>query len=650
VRISLGNPARTLPGKAWEAALALRLELALSKDEILASYAASAPFGGNTVGLEAAAWRYFGRPPDELSWAEAATLAVLPNNPAAVHPGRGRERLRDRRDALLRDLTATGELSASDLAGALAEPLPEAPAPLPRHAPHLALHARGERVATTIDGSLQRRAQEAVDRHVEGWRGNGVHNAAVLVAELDSGATRAYVGNTTGGARADHGEAVDVIVARRSTGSVLKPFLYASMLEAGELLPHQLVPDVPTRFGGFAPENFDRTYEGAIPASEALSRSRNVPAVWMLRDHTVDRFARRLRALGLSTVDRPAAEYGLSLIVGGAEATLWELAGAYRDLALSAASEDGTVPAALGWRDQAGARRKATFDAGAAWLTLQALVEVNRPGVDAAWTSFAGARRIAWKTGTSFGFRDAWAIGVSGSHVVGVWVGNADGEGRTGLTGTQAAAPLMLEVFGMLPADGAPRPPEASLVAVDVCAESGFAAGSDCEHRTTEFAPRSAPAGAACPYCRPIHTDPTGATRVTAACQPLDAIRTEGRFVLPAGMEAYYARRHATYRALPPVRAGCETEGAPSPLAVLSPAVDATVYVPTEVDGRRGRVVFQASNRDPRAVVYWHLDGAFLASTTAPHEMALDPAPGEHRLVLVDGTGARVERRFTVAG
>ncbi|MFZ5480735.1 MAG: penicillin-binding protein 1C [Myxococcota bacterium] len=643
-RLSRGNPPRTMGEKAVEAVLAVRMTATRSKDAILADYAEHAPFGGNTVGIEAAAWRYFGRAPDELTWAEAATLAVLPNSPALVHPGRSRDALRTKRDRLLHDLHADGVFDGATLAAALLEPLPDAPRPVPQDALPLLGHVRGERVVTTLDGQLQARVLDVADRHVAQLRGNGVHNAAVLVAEVESGEVRAYVGNVRPSGEG-RGEYVDVAVAPRSTGSLLKPLLYAAMVETGELLPHELVPDVPTRFAGFSPENFDRAYEGAVPASEALARSRNVPAVWMLREHTVERFLGRLRKLGLTTLFRPAEDYGLALIVGGAEGTLWDLAGAYRDLALSAQHPDGRIPPVMRWRGKGGTERPAPYDAGAAWLTIRALFEVNRPGADAAWRSFAGSEEIAWKTGTSFGFRDAWAIGLTPEHVVAVWVGNADGEGRPGLTGTQAAAPILFDVFDLLDGRGSFAKPDA-LTTVRVCEESGMVAGPDCEHTRLEEVPRIARPDGRCGYCRLVHLDAEG-NRAHAGCVAASELRSEPRFVLPAGMEAYYTRHHARYRPLPPAREGCEDAGG-SPLAVVSPAADTAIFVPTELDGSRGRVVFVATHREPDAVVYWHLDGEFLATTVAPHELALDPPKGEHRLTLVDGEGVRVERGFEV--
>ncbi len=648
VRMSRGNPPRTFGEKLIESVLALRLELADSKLEILAAYAENAPFGGNTVGIEAAAWRYLGHAPDSLSWAEAATLAVLPNSPALVHPGRNRDALRAKRDRLLRTLAADGEISPVDLGAALQEPVPETLTPIPGDAPHLLAKSRGERLQTTLDAGLQARAREVVESAARRQAGQGIHHAAAIIAELESGRVLAYVGNVRPSAAP--GTHVDIVTQPRSTGSLLKPLLYALALGEGTLLPRQLLPDIPARMGGWTPENFDHHWMGAIPAATALARSRNVPAVWMLRDYGTERFAANLRRMGMTTLFRPAAEYGLSLVIGGAEGSLWELTGQYRDLALTVTHPDGKLPPALHWRADAEApAREAILDPGAAWLTLQALDEVARPGVESRWRSFRGAESVSWKTGTSQGFRDAWAIGVTPSHVIGVWVGNADGEGRAGLTGYEAAAPVLFDLFDLVRSQSGFPKPTPHLTPIRVCTHSGRLASPDCAHTELVEAPRASEHGPACDRCQLIHCANGCTERVNTACARLDEIETRSWFVLPPGQEDWYARQNPDYRRLPPLRAGCvDDREASNPIAIVSPATGSAIFVPTEVGGELGRVVFDASHRDRAARVHWHLDSDFLGTTSAPHQMALAPSPGVHTLTLVDEDGNRVSRSVTV--
>ena len=330
------NKARTLWEKCVEMVLATRLEWALSKDEILRLYAAHAPFGGNVVGVEAAAWRYFGTDPHRLSWAENALLAVLPNSPAVLYPGRNHDWLLRKRNRLLRKLWQHQVMDSLTYVLASAEPLPDRPQPVPTLAPRLLTRLlnegyRGQRVVSTLDHGLQQRARAVVEDHHQKLRANGIHNAAALIVDVATGEARAYVGNTS--AAAQHNPSVDIVTARRSTGSLLKPFLYAAMLNDGKILPQALVPDVPTFIDGFMPQNFNKKFEGAVPADQVIARSLNVPAVRMLRRHGLEKFHHQLQQLGMTTLDHPANHYGLSLIVGGAEGSLWDITGMYASAA-----------------------------------------------------------------------------------------------------------------------------------------------------------------------------------------------------------------------------------------------------------------------------------------------------------------------------
>jgi penicillin-binding protein 1C len=636
IRMSRPGRPRTVGEKFLEALLALRLEMATGKAGILRLFASNAPFGGNVVGFEAASWRYFGREPRSLSWAECALLAVLPNSPGLIHPGRNREELLARRDRLLAALNREGAIDVDALRLSLAEPLPPSPFPLPRDAPHLLEGVRGRtgagaRVATTLDRGLQLRVNDILLRRAERWRESGIANAAVLVLDVESGDPLAYAGNVPG---EGPGSAVDIIRSVRSTGSLLKPFLYASMLDTGELLPEQLVADIPTRIGGFQPENSAKTYGGAVPANVALAHSLNVPAVRLLRSFGVDRFAEALKGLGLSSLNRPAASYGLTLVLGGAEGSLWDLTHMYAGLARRTRGLPGFA-----------------IGPGACWLTLSALLEVERPGEEGAWRDYLGSKRIAWKTGTSYGFRDAWAIGVTPRYAVGVWVGNASGEGRPDIKGSAAAAPVLFDVFGILGDSGWFRAPEADLVRLTTCAKSGLKAGRFCERTKEILAPPAAASQAeTCGYCRLVHLEASGRYRATTRTQPMGSLKAVSWFVLPPAMEWYYARSHSDYRPLPPFKPGSgerESDRSTPSLSLIFPEQGGKIYVPIELDGRPGRTVFHAAHRNPRAAIFWHMDGEYLGETTELHDREARPGPGAHTLTLVDETGEELVRTFT---
>ncbi len=643
IRLSRSGRPRTVGEKLVEALLALRLEMTTGKAGILRLFASNAPFGGNVVGFEAASWRYFGREPRTLSWAECALLAVLPNSPGLIHPGRNREELLARRDRLLAVLHRESVIDEDTLRLSLGEPLPPAPFPLPRDAPHLLVSLRersdagttsraksGPRIATTLDRGLQIRVNDILMRRSELWRQSGIANAAVLVLDVETGDALAYAGNVQG---EGPGSAVDIIRSVRSTGSLLKPFLYASMLDSGELLPEQLVADIPTRIGGFQPENSAKTYGGAVPANIALAHSLNVPAVRLLRLFGLDRFAEALRGLGLTSLNRTAASYGLTLVLGGAEGSLWDLTHMYAGLARRARGLPGFA-----------------IGPGACWLTLSALLEVERPGEEGAWRDYLGSKRIAWKTGTSYGFRDAWAIGVTPRCAVGVWVGNASGEGRQDIKGSTAAAPVLFDVFGILGDSGWFRAPEADLIRLTTCAKSGLKAGRFCERTKQILAPPAASQAETCGYCRLVHLEASGRYRATTRTQPMGSLKAVSWFVLPPAMEWYYARSHSDYRPLPPFRPGSgerESDRSTANLSLIFPEQGGKIYVPIELDGRQGRTVFHAAHRNPRATIFWHMDGEYLGETTELHDREARPGPGSHTLTLVDETGEELVRTFT---
>jgi penicillin-binding protein 1C len=431
------------------------------------------------------------------------------------------------------------------------------------------------------------------------------------------------------------------------------------MLEDGELLPTELVPDLPVRVGGFAPENYTRTYEGAVAAERALSRSLNVPAVHMLKNYGVERFAGLLKALGMTTLHRPPAGYGLTLVLGGAEGRLWDITGMYAGMARCVASYAALdsapppfVPPVYGAADPwPTARRNPPLSPVSCYLALKAMLEVARPDEENAWRYFLSSRRIAWKTGTSYGFRDAWAVGVTPCHAVGVWVGNADGEGRPALTGVSCAAPILFDLFGLLDNCEWFEAPESDMRHIEVCAASGLRAGTACARKTMVDVGEAGLRRAACPYCRAVQVDRSRQWRVHASCEPIDRMVDTSWFALPPAMEWYYRKHHADYRPLPPFREDCrvglESEERP-PMALLLPREGSAVYVPRELDGSTGRVVFEAAHREADVAVFWHLDEDYVGVTRDIHQLGLAPAPGTHRLTLVDSDGNRLERVFEV--
>lgn len=663
VRLSRPKP-RTIVNKFMEMIQALRLELTHSKADILSLYASHAPFGGNVVGLEAASWRYYGRAPHQLSWSESALLAVLPNSPSMIHPGKNRHKLKAKRDSLLQKLYLNGHIPIDDYQLALEEALPEGVLPLPNDASHLlqrvsALHP-GERILTTIDRFVQERAVEKVNAFHSVYRQNEIYNIAALVMETESGRVLAYVGNATGDLK-DRGKgySVDIIQSSRSTGSLLKPFLFAVSLHEGMILPNMLLPDIPTFYGDYRPENYSHTFDGAVPAGQALSRSLNVPMVRLLHDFGTDRMVNFLRLMGLKEINRSASHYGLSLILGGAESSLWSLTGAYATMGRLLSGYDrhrGSVLVSdihepnLLLTDGISERFQplTDIDAPSLWHTLTALTSVKRPDEESGWEQFAGGRQIAWKTGTSFGFRDAWAIGVTPQYTVGVWVGNATGEGRPGIIGGQVAAPVMFDLFRLLPASDWFSTPYDDMKEIVVCRNSGYRAGVWCNETDTLLIGEGSLRALACPWHRQVHLSEDEKFQVDASCYDIEKVVHSTWFVLPPVYEWYFKSRHPWYRPLPQFMEGCGSTSAT--MAFIQPEEGSRIYLPVNHQGDIQPLVVSAAHRNANAVLYWYLDSEYAGTTQIVHQLELMPDPGSHTITITDQWGSIIVRRFSCVG
>ncbi len=665
-RLSRGNRPRTYPEKFIEVLSALKLELFRSKKTILGMYMNNAPFGGNTVGIGAAAWRYYGKSPSDLTWAEAAALAVLPNAPSLVFPGKNQETLGKKRDALLKRLFERGIIDSLTWTLALDEPLPSEPQKMPSGAVHLTeqlfKREEGKIIRTTIDPAIQQKAFEIVNSHQKKLAENFIFNSACIIVETSTGNVLAYVGNSEPGDAASHGEYVDIIHSRRSTGSILKPLLYAAMLESGDLLPDALIADVPTRFPGFSPKNFDQSYSGAVPASAALSQSLNIPAVRMLQAYNPERFMNLLKRLGFTSFTGSADHYGLSLILGGGEASLWELTGVYASLSrvLNRYNSEKQYfkgdyhPPVLVQGEGSGPDTARDDDpplsAASVWLTYEALTKVNRPESETGWQYFSSVGDVAFKTGTSFGFRDGWAVGTTPAYVVGVWVGNANGEGRPGLTGITAAAPVLFDLVSLMGHGQWFSPPYGEMTRISICTASGCLAGPDCPETREADVSANGVRSPVCPFHHIIHLNRAGSMQVNSGCEDPAEIVNVPWFVLPPSMEFYYRKKHPDYRTLPPVSPGCKPERSIPVMEFIYPGPGIKIFIPRDQSGDFSRIVAEVAHRSPAKKLFWHLDEKYLGSTRNIHQTEFLAEKGEHILTVVDEDGNTIKCPFSVAG
>ena len=435
---------RTFHGKLRQLWRTAQLEWHLSKAEILNLYLNRAPFGGTLQGVAAASWAYLGKSPSQLTHAEAALLAVLPQAPSRLRPDRHPQRAQEARDKVLRRLAEFQVWPQSAVDEALEEPLLLAPRLEPSLAPLLARRLNRPDspplIRTTLDATLQRRLEDLL----LGWRARLPEHtsAAILVVEEESMAVRAYLGSVDINDAKRFGH-VDMISALRSPGSTLKPFLYGMALDDGLIHSESLLQDVPRRYGDYRPGNFSMGFTGAVPASTALSSSLNLPAVQLLEAYGPKRFAAEMRIGGVPLALPALAEPNLALILGGAGSRLEDLVSGY-----SAFARDGKS-ATLRLQPDDTLRERPLLSPGSAWIVRRILSGQARPDRDPR-AELVQRPVLAWKTGTSYGFRDAWAIGVGPRYLIGVWIGRPDGTPVPGQFGLASAAPLMLQVHDVL--------------------------------------------------------------------------------------------------------------------------------------------------------------------------------------------------------
>ncbi len=668
MRMSRRDKPRSVFQKFIELILATRAELSYSKSELLSLYASNAPFGGNVVGLDAASWRYYQKQPELLSWAEAATLAVLPNSPALIHPGRNRNALKAKRNRLLKRLMENGDMDALTYDLSLSEPLPDKPHPLPQHAPHLLERIANEkfnnnnnditRMRTTIDRDLQIRSNQILNRHHEILKGNGVHNAAAIIIEVETGNILAYVGNIKN-AGEEHSSFVDVANAPRSSGSTLKPILYAMMMNEGQLLPNTLVPDIPTNLGSYKPENYNATFDGMVSAKRAIVRSLNIPLIRMLQWYGLEKFHAGLKQLNFESINQSPTHYGLPLILGGAEVTLCNLTNTYAGMARTL----------NGFYDHSGKYRPDNFrpinyeygvsippiedyqladeapmlSASSIYYAFEAMKQVERPNELGDWQRFPSNKQIAWKTGTSFGFKDAWAIGVTPRYAVGVWTGNADGEGRPGLVGVKAAAPVLFDLFNLLPASDWFTPPHDELIETTVCKQSGYKATSLCDAEN-KVIPAIGARSKTCPFHKKIMLDKNLKYQVNGDCEMAIDIQPKPWFILPPVEAHYYKFKSPDYIPPPPFRTDCiaTSTNQLNPMQLIYPRQSTKVYLPKDLDGTLSPVIFKAAHLQEDATIHWHLNNTYIGATENFHHLELKPESGKHTLTLVDQDGNKV--------
>lgn len=647
-RIVMPMP-HTVSGKLVQIMRALQLEAHLSKAQILDVYLNHAPFGGPIEGVEAASWAYLGKPARQMSHAEAALLAVLPQSPSSYRPDRHSDVARRARDKVLKRMQEQGLWHAAEVADARLEPVTARSLRSPLDAALLAerLHRQQpaeRRIVTTIDANLQRAVEDRVSEYLS--RLPSRTSAAVLVVDNATLETRVYVGTAEFGDPRRLGH-VDMVHASRSPGSTLKPFLYGLALDDGLITSQSLLVDAPQDFGGYRPANFDEAFRGPVSVAQALQLSLNVPAVDVLDRVGANRFVARLANGGIDLRFPAGGSPNLAVILGGASTRLEDLVGAYTAFA------NGGVAGTPRYTTSQSAQPRRLLSPGAAWI-IRDILSTNP--ADVAGAPLDGTLRsrdaIAWKTGTSYGYRDAWAIGVTDDWTFGVWIGRPDGTPSPGQYGAVTALPLMFSVATMLaPSHANPRTARpASVDAVDICWPLGGSANNTpaalCRDRRTGWTidgalPPTFPERDVSAWMGGLLTVRVDAhqRRLSATCHGAgEHTVTLARW--PALATPWLAPADAAASALPPLAPGCDPDSleVANPIRIAGISDGAILRVAPNSDAPLS-VTLRALGTLER--VQWLLDGRLQGDSSGPAPMRLALAqPGTHQITALSAHGA----------
>jgi len=626
----LKNPrSRTFFAKLKEAHTALRMELWMSKEEIFAEYASIAPMGGNVIGVETACWRFFGHSSEQLTWAEAALLALLPNRPSALNLKKEREMLLQRRNNLLKSLIKDEAI----LNAALEEPLPKVNANWRFKTPHyaeavLSLFPNQAILHGTIDSKIQERLEQIARNYGQKIKERSNVNASVLIAETKTGKIRGYLGSLDYYDTLSKGM-IDGVRAHRSTGSILKPFLYALAIERGPYTPESLIEDIPTWFRGFSPYNADKSFRGLVPLKDALANSLNVPSVRILSDYGVEDFHFWLKNAGLNGLFRLPEHYGLSLILGGGEASLQELVPLYSMLMNDGKRTD------LVWIDSNSAPMwEPLLQPITAYHIRNILVATEAP--------------VAWKSGTSYGSRDAWAVGVNEQWTIGVWVGNFAGGSIPDLSGASTAAPLLFSLFNNLTTMRTQIAMPTHFESVEICALSGYKAKSICPHKKNLELPINRMQNKTCSFHKDIIISKSSGFQVCSLCWNMeDTLLVVEESYAPA-VRRELRRLGREPKSEPLHNPLCPAKKEDIQFSIIYPENGARLFLPgSDALSSMGFIAI-AAHKQRDAELHWFLNGEFLGGTNGEHKIAVTVGSGEHRIGVQDPLGIYLETKFRV--
>ncbi|SIQ90279.1 penicillin-binding protein 1C [Pontibacter lucknowensis] len=638
---------RTYANKLYEMFRALQLEWYYSKDEILQLYLDLVPFGGNIEGVKAASVLYFQQSPRQLSLAQAVTLTVIPNKPSSLRIGEQNERIVDFRNKWLRFYQEQGAFPASEIEDALLEPLEAHRQQAPKVAPHFAYrmfrrYKNHPIVKTTLNRQVQEKVEQLAYNYMQRLRYQNIHNAAVLVINNQTRAVEAYLGSADFNDFAHHGQ-VDGVRAVRSPGSTLKPFLYAAAFDKGLLTPKTMITDVPVDYAGYRPQNYFGNYNGNVTIAHALATSLNVPAVKVLDQLGVYTFVQKLKQAEFSEMKRKGNQLGLSLILGGCDVKLEELT-----LLYSAFANQGRYSHIRWLQEDTTEQETQLLSPGAAYMTNQILTQLTRPDLPHNAHNSPNLPKIAWKTGTSYGRKDAWSIGYNKKYTVGVWVGNFSGEGVPELNGTDSATPLLFDIFNSIDYNSTAgwfqQPKGIGLRAV--CAESGSPANSFCRNQVLDTFIPGISSTRKCSHLKRIAVSEDKKHSYCTSCQPATGFVQQLYPNHAPELLTFFDAERIPYTPIPAHNPSCSRifkEYAP---IITSPAAGMEYFMEQE---ERQQLMLHSNAHNEVKQVYWYINDKFLKATAANEKVFFEPKKaGRYKISCTDDQGRNTDSYITV--
>lgn len=636
---------RTIWRKMVEMFRAFQLELKYSKDEILQLYLNLVPYGGNIEGVKAASLLYFNKNPDHLSLAEITALSIIPNRPSSLVMGRNNDLIVQERNRWLHRFEEKKVFTEKEIEDALAEPLTAARRSVPQFIPHLArkLKRTGDiDIRTHIDLNTQLKTEKLVEDHVRSLKLKNIHNAAVIILDNRLKQVITYVGSASFSDTTDGGQ-VNGATAVREPGSTLKPLLYALCFDEGLFTPKMMVTDVPVNYEGYAPENYDKRFNGYVTVKYALENSLNIPAVKGLRQLGHQRFIHTLMRCGFRQVQKDRNKLGLSLILGGCGTTLEELTGLF-----SAFANDGFYfSPSFTDKDSALQKKVPVMSPAAAFMINEILSEVNRPDFPINWQATERMPKIAWKTGTSYGRRDAWSIGYNKNFTVGVWCGNFSGMGAPDISGANIATPLLFKIFNTIDyysdAEWFRPPPDCDIR--QVCSETGLPPGPHCSNKVMDYFIPLISTNKTCDNRQEILVSPDEKFSYCNSCAPESGYKKKIFKVISAEMQAYFAEHRVAYEKIPAHNPDCERIFKGNAPLITSP-VNGTEYLISKKNPEPLQLTCKTATDVSR--VYWYINNKFYKAAPAGEKQFFMPEEGPVKISCTDDKGRNRDIRITV--